>query len=156
MAITSSSPSPPTAELEGTVERITYQNPSNGYTVLKVTTRRGAEVTVVGQLGGVNPGETLHLDGFWTTHPQHGRQFQATGFRSILPATTEGIRKYLGSGLIRGVGPVTARRIVEHFGAEALDVIDQQPERLSEVRGLGPKRSRPSSPPGPSSGRSRT
>lgn len=140
MAITSSSPSPPTAELEGTVERITYQNPSNGYTVLKVTTRRGAEVTVVGQLGGVNPGETLHLDGFWTTHPQHGRQFQATGFRSILPATTEGIRKYLGSGLIRGVGPVTARRIVEHFGAEALDVIDQQPERLSEVRGLGPKR----------------
>lgn len=128
------------AELQGTVERITYQNPNSGYTVLKLATSLGAEVTVVGQLSGANPGEAIHVDGHWTTHPQHGRQFQAVRFRSVLPATVEGIRKYLGSGLIRGVGPVTAKRIVEHFGAEALTIIDQAPHRLSEVHGLGPKR----------------
>ncbi|MBX6343297.1 MAG: ATP-dependent RecD-like DNA helicase, partial [Thermomicrobiaceae bacterium] len=130
----------PYATLEGTVERITYQNEANGYTVLKLATTRGAEVPVVGQLAGVTPGEALHLEGYWTTHPQHGRQFQAVTFRSMLPATTEGIKKYLGSGLIRGVGPVTARRIVDHFGAEALAVIDECPQRLHEVHGLGPKR----------------
>lgn len=139
MAANPSTVDHPLAELEGTVERITYQHPTSGYTVLKLTTRRG-DVTVVGSLAGVNPGEALHLDGFWTSHPQYGRQFQATAFRSVLPATTEGIRKYLGSGLIRGVGPVTASRIVDHFGAESLAVIDEEPERLSEVRGLGPKR----------------
>ncbi len=130
----------PLVSLEGTVERITYHNPSSGYTVLKLTTSRQATATVVGQLSGVNPGEGLQIDGYWTSHPQHGRQFQAVRFRIALPATTEGIRKYLGSGLIRGVGPVTAGRIVDHFGADSLTVIDEQPERLREVPGLGPKR----------------
>jgi exodeoxyribonuclease V alpha subunit len=129
-----------TASLEGVVERITYQHPTSGYTVLKLKTQRGAEVTAVGQLSGVNPGEALHLDGFWKTHPQHGRQFEVRRFRSVLPATAEGIRKYLGSGLIRGVGPITARRIVDHFGEESLTVIDEEPTRLTEVRGLGPVR----------------
>jgi exodeoxyribonuclease V alpha subunit len=129
----------PLVNLEGTVERITYHNPSSGYTVLKLTTSR-ASATVVGQLSGVNPGEGLQIDGYWTSHPQHGRQFQSVRFRIALPATTEGIRKYLGSGLIRGVGPVTAGRIVDHFGADSLAVIDEEPERLREVPGLGPKR----------------
>lgn len=129
----------PLVSLGGTVERLTYHNPSSGYTVLKLTTNR-ATTTVVGQLSGVNPGEGLQIDGYWTSHPQHGRQFQAVRFRIALPATTEGIRKYLGSGLIRGVGPVTAGRIVDHFGADSLTVIDEQPERLREVPGLGPKR----------------
>jgi exodeoxyribonuclease V alpha subunit len=136
------SPASQSSTLEGTVERITYQNETTAYTVLKLKTRRGAESTVVGKLGGVNAGEALKLEGFWTTHPQHGRQFQATSFRSTMPATVEGMRKYLGSGLIRGVGPVTARRIIDHFGAEAFDVIDSQPGRLAEVRGLGPKRAK--------------
>lgn len=133
-------PTQAAASLEGVVERVTYQHPTNGYTVLKLKTDRGAEVAVVGQLAGVNPGEALHLEGWWGSHPQHGRQFRATGFRAILPATSEGMRKYLGSGLIRGVGPVTAQRIVDYFGAESLSVIDEEPQRLREVRGLGPKR----------------
>ncbi|HET7036122.1 MAG TPA: ATP-dependent RecD-like DNA helicase [Thermomicrobiaceae bacterium] len=135
-----SAPTQPSATLKGVVERITYQHPTSGYTVLKLKTEYGVEVAVVGQLAGANPGEALHLDGFWASHPQYGRQFKALGFRSILPATSEGMRKYLGSGLIRGVGPVTATRIVDHFGAEALAVIEETPERLREVRGLGPKR----------------
>ncbi len=130
----------PHATVQGVVERITYQNPTSGYTVLKLKTPRGAEVAAVGQLSGVNPGERIQLEGVWASHPQHGRQFRVSGFRTVLPATVEGIRKYLGSGLIRGVGPVTARRIVEHFGAEALEVIDEEPERLREVHGLGAKR----------------
>ncbi len=128
------------ATLEGVVERLTYQHPTSGYTVLKLKTARGADVVAVGQMGGINPGERVHLDGMWTTHPQHGRQFRVTTFRSVLPATTEGIRKYLGSGLIRGVGPVTAKRIVEHFGPEVLAIIDEEPDRLREVHGLGAKR----------------
>jgi exodeoxyribonuclease V alpha subunit len=131
---------PTRTTVEGVVERLTYQHPTSGYTVLKLKTPRGAEIVAVGQLSGVNPGERIQLEGFWASHPQHGRQFRVTGFRSVLPATAEGIRKYLGSGLIRGVGPVTARRIVEHFGAEALAVIDEEPDRLREVHGLGEKR----------------
>ncbi len=124
----------------GVVERLTYQHPTSGYTVLKLKTDRGAEVVAVGQMSGVNPGERIQLEGIWTTHPQHGRQFRVTTFRTLLPATAEGIRKYLGSGLIRGVGPVTAKRIVEHFGPEALAIIDDEPHRLIEVHGLGEKR----------------
>lgn len=127
-------------EIEGTVERITFSNPKTGYTVLKLATPRGAEIAVVGQLAGANPGATVTIQGFWQTHPRHGRQLLASGFETALPATTEGVRKYLGSGLIRGVGPVTARRIVEHFGADSLRVIDEEAERLFEVPGLGPKR----------------
>src|SRR5919202_2031304 len=110
----------PLSTLEGTVERITYHNPSSGYTVLKLTTSRWGTATIVGQLSGVNPGEGLQIDGYWTSHPQHGRQFQSVRFRIALPATTEGIRKYLGSGLIRGVGPVTAGGRVSDRGAHAL------------------------------------
>jgi exodeoxyribonuclease V alpha subunit len=131
---------PASATMDGVVERLTYQHPTSGYTVLKLKTARGAEVVAVGQMGGVNPGERIQLEGMWTTHPQHGRQFRVTTFRTLLPATAEGVRKYLGSGLIRGVGPVTAKRIVEHFGPDALVVIDEEPARLREVHGLGAKR----------------
>lgn len=128
------------ATVQGVVERLTYQHPTSGYTVLKLKTTRGAEVVAVGQMTGANPGERIELEGVWTTHPQHGRQFSVTSFRTLLPATIEGMRKYLGSGLIRGVGPVTARRIVEHFGPDALSIIDEEPDRLREVHGLGEKR----------------
>ncbi len=128
------------SSIQGVVERLTYQHPTSGYTVLKLKTARGADVVAVGQMAGVNPGERIELEGMWTTHPQHGRQFRVTTFRTLLPATVEGIRKYLGSGLIRGVGPVTAKRIVEHFGPDALSIIDEEPERLREVHGLGAKR----------------
>lgn len=127
--------------LEGTLERLTFQNEENGYTVARVIPKgKSNEVTVVGTLTGVNIGELLHLEGIWTSHPQYGRQFEVRSFSVHYPATTEGLRKYLGSGLVRGVGPVTASRIVEYFGVTILDVIESTPHRLREVPGIGAHR----------------
>jgi len=127
--------------LTGTIERITYQNEENGYTVAQLTPEgKNYTVPVVGSMLGVNVGEHIELRGQWAAHPQYGRQFKADTFKLKLPATATGIEKYLGSGLIKGVGPVTAKRIVRQFGAESLQVIDEQPERLRTVLGVGPKR----------------
>lgn len=129
--------------LEGVVERITYYNPENGYTVLRLSARGMPStdlVTVVGALPEVTPGESLRLQGQWTTNAQYGKQFKADTCEQVLPATVEGMRKYLGSGLIKGVGPVTAQRIVKKFGADTLTILDQSPERIREVLGIGPKR----------------
>ncbi|MFO7168299.1 MAG: ATP-dependent RecD-like DNA helicase [Chloroflexota bacterium] len=128
-------------QLAGILERITYQSDTDGYTVARIQPRdRAYQVTIVGKLLGVQVGESLELEGRWVEHPEHGRQFEVERYRTVLPATVEGIRRYLGSGLIKGIGPVTARRIVETFGAETLQIIDNTPERLREVPGLGPKR----------------
>ena len=133
--------SPPTAELEGSIDHITYQSDETGYTVARLQPARGGEtVTVVGQLPGIRAGEAVVLFGWWQEHQRHGRQFKATNYRLMLPATIEGIRKYLGSGLIKGIGPVTADRIVDYFGADTLSIIDSEPLRLREVPSLGPKR----------------
>jgi exodeoxyribonuclease V alpha subunit len=103
--------------LEGTLERFTYQNEENGYTVARLIPKgKSKEVTVVGTISGVNVGELLHLEGTWSSHPQYGRQFEVRSYSVHYPATVEGLRKYLGSGLVRGVGPVTANRIVDYFG----------------------------------------
>ncbi len=127
--------------LEGTLERLTFQNEENGYTVARlIPTGRKDEVTVVGTLTGVNPGEALRLRGVWSTHPQYGRQFEVREYTVQLPATIEGLRKYLGSGLIKGVGPVNAGRIVDYFGLKTLDVIERDVNRLREVPGIGEKR----------------
>jgi exodeoxyribonuclease V alpha subunit len=128
-------------KIEGTVERITYYSEEDGYTVARFQPEgRSDLVTVVGNLMSVNVGESLRLEGFWKSHPQYGRQFQVVNYQTVLPATVEGIRKYLGSGLIKGIGPVTARRIVKHFGLETLDIIEHHPNRLREVLGVGKKR----------------
>lgn len=139
-------------QISGSVERITYYNEENGYTVLRLKPdsremmaykypARGQQlITVVGNLPELNPGEWLKLTGRWGSHAKHGRQFQADLCEQSLPATTEGIKRYLGSGLIRGVGPVMAERIVNKFGAQALDVIEFEPKRLREVLGIGAKR----------------
>ncbi|MDY7042377.1 MAG: helix-hairpin-helix domain-containing protein, partial [Chloroflexota bacterium] len=127
--------------LEGTVERITYSHEETGYTVARLSVDGQADlVTIVGNLLNVNVGERLRLDGFWTTHTQYGRQFKVLNYKAVLPATVEGIRRYLGSGLIKGIGPVTARRIVNKFEADTLEVIEHTPERLLEVLGVGRKR----------------
>ncbi|MGC9334242.1 MAG: helix-hairpin-helix domain-containing protein, partial [Anaerolineae bacterium] len=127
--------------LVGSVERITYYNEENGYTVAQLTPEgRAYTVTVVGNLVEVSPGETLRLHGGWTNHPRYGRQFQVERCDTVLPATAAGIEKYLGSGLIKGVGPVTARRIVRRFKLETLRIIEEEPERLREVLGVGQKR----------------
>jgi exodeoxyribonuclease V alpha subunit len=127
--------------LLGTVERITYYNEENGYTVAQVTPEgREYTVTVVGNLLDVSPGESLRLHGQWASHARYGRQFQVERYTTVLPATVAGIEKYLGSGLIKGVGPVTARRIVRRFKLETLRVIEEEPQRLREVLGIGKKR----------------
>ncbi|MFJ5551393.1 ATP-dependent RecD-like DNA helicase [Streptomyces sp. NPDC093225] len=132
------------AVVEGVLERITYANEENGYTVARVDTGRGGAdlLTVVGSLLGAQPGESLRMEGRWGSHPQYGRQFSVENYTTVLPATVQGIRRYLGSGLIKGIGPRIADRIVEHFGTDTLDVIEAEPKRLIEVPGLGPKRTK--------------
>jgi exodeoxyribonuclease V alpha subunit len=129
------------AELEGTLERITFVAEDTGYTVARLAPARGGDlVTVVGNLAGANPGESLRLRGRWSSHPQYGRQFSIEHYSTVLPATIQGIKKYLGSGLIKGIGPVTANRIVDTLGTDALRVIEEEPVRLLAVPGLGPVR----------------
>ncbi|MFG2233277.1 ATP-dependent RecD-like DNA helicase [Streptomyces sp. NPDC048723] len=132
------------AVVDGVLERITYANEESGYTVARVDTGRGGGdlLTVVGSLLGAQPGESLRMEGRWGSHPQYGKQFTVENYRTVLPATIQGIRRYLGSGLIKGIGPKIAERIVEHFGTDTLDVIEGEPKRLIEVPGLGPKRTK--------------
>ncbi|WP_327306653.1 ATP-dependent RecD-like DNA helicase [Streptomyces sp. NBC_01298] len=141
--MTTNAPAAP-AVVEGVLERITYANEESGYTVARVDTGRGAGdlLTVVGSLLGAQPGESLRMEGRWGSHAQYGRQFTVENYTTLLPATIQGIRRYLGSGLIKGIGPKIADRIVEHFGLDTLDVIEEQPKRLIEVPGLGPKRTK--------------
>lgn len=132
--------------LEGTLERVTYHNPETGYSVLRIkpaSVRYGIGLsrdglyTVVGNFPALQPGEAVRFTGVWVSHKEHGRQFTATKVEQMLPATVEGLKRYLGSGLVKGVGPVTAEKIVNTFGLETLAVLDGQPERLREVPGVG-------------------
>jgi exodeoxyribonuclease V alpha subunit len=136
--------------LTGSIERVTFYNPENGYTVLRLRPERGREpgmdreglVTVTGNLPEIAPGEFLHLAGKWVTHSKHGLQFQVEVCEQKMPATIAGIRRYLGSGLVKGIGPKLADRIVAHFGLSTLDVIENSPDRLTEVADIGPRRVR--------------
>lgn len=136
--------------LNGSVERITFYNPENGYSVIRLRPEqrrmfgvdREGLVTLVGNLPELAPGEFLRLTGQWTNHAKHGAQFTVETCEQALPATVAGIQRYLGSGLVKGIGPRLAERIVERFGAETLDVIERQPELLREVADIGPKRTR--------------
>ena len=140
--MTASNTRPPSHILEAVLERLTYVNEENGYTVAKVATDRGGSdlTTVVGALLGAQPGESVRLIGRWTSHPKFGKQFEVESYTTVLPATIQGIQRYLGSGLIKGIGPVFAERIVAHFGVDTLQIIEESPDRLIEVPGLGPKR----------------
>ncbi|MGD0559100.1 MAG: ATP-dependent RecD-like DNA helicase [Streptosporangiaceae bacterium] len=130
-----------TSTLEGALERITYANPETGYTISRIDTGRGQDlVTAVGPLLGAQVGESLRMHGRWTSHPKYGKQFEVFSYTTVLPATVQGIQRYLGSGMIKGIGPVMAERMVGHFGVDIMHVIDDCPERLIEVDGLGPKR----------------
>jgi exodeoxyribonuclease V alpha subunit len=135
-------------KLTGAVERITFYNPENGYTVLRLRPEvRGRQrlpglsrdglITVVGNLPEVSPGEHLKLDGLWDTHPKHGKQFKAEICTQVLPSTVAGMASYLGSGMVKGIGPKLAERIVECFGEVTFDIIEETPERLEEVSGIG-------------------
>ncbi|MBD2731971.1 ATP-dependent RecD-like DNA helicase [Nostoc sp. FACHB-892] len=127
--------------ITGVIERLTFHSEESGYTVARLVRPRFRDLTtIVGSFANIQPGQTLQLTGFWRDHPQFGPQFQVTNYKETKPATLTGIEKYLGSGLIKGVGPVTAKRIVAHFGLETLDIIENQIERLIEVQGIAKKR----------------
>ena len=128
-------------ELDGQIEGITFFNEETGFTVAKVrVTGRGDPVTAVGNLIAPRPGEMLKMQGMWIEHPKFGRQFKVLSHKPIVPATVSGIKKYLGSGLIKGIGPVTAARIVKHFGEKTLEIIEHRIGELNQVEGIGPKR----------------
>jgi exodeoxyribonuclease V alpha subunit len=136
--------------LAGSVERVTFYNPENGYSVIRLRPERAfrgsglgrdGTVTIVGNLPELTAGEQVKLQGRWVSHSKHGVQFQVEICEQTMPATTAGIRRYLGSGLIKGIGPKLAERIVQAFGAQTMEIIDSHPERLREVPDIGPVRS---------------
>jgi len=124
--------------LEGIVEHFVYVNEENGWSVVRLSVRGQRDlVTAVGNLLGVQPGESVRLRGFWVSDRKYGEQFKVESYTTVKPATLVGIEKYLGSGLIKGIGPVMASRMVKCFGLETLEIIEKQPERLTEVEGIG-------------------
>ena len=127
--------------LRGVVERITYANEETGYSVVKIKCKGYMDlITVVGNMATVNVGSVVTLKGFWTSNPKYGKQFEAKEWEEALPASVYGIEKYLGSGLIKGIGPVYAKKIVQLFEEKTLDIIEEEPDRISEVPGIGKKR----------------
>ncbi|HEY5913108.1 MAG TPA: helix-hairpin-helix domain-containing protein, partial [Verrucomicrobiae bacterium] len=138
-------PQPPASveSLAGLIERVTFFNEENGFAVVKVKVRgQREEVTVVGSLPSVSPGEWLTAEGRWVRDREFGRQFRADLLTSTPPSTREGIEKYLGSGMVKGIGPVYARKLVEKFGEKIFDIIENYSARLEEVEGIGPQRRR--------------
>jgi exodeoxyribonuclease V alpha subunit len=133
--------SQPLETLEGVVERLSFADPESHYAVVRLKVKgRRHPVTAVGPLAAVQEGEQLFLKGTYEVHPKWGEQFRVVWWYAVLPATVAGIKKYLASGLIKGIGPELAQRLVAQFGPETLKVIDDHPERLQEVAGIGPKR----------------
>jgi exodeoxyribonuclease V alpha subunit len=128
-----------TVSVEGEVGRIVFSNPDNGWTVLRFVVD-GERITATGPMYGVREGETLRLSGEWSVHPKFGRQLDVESFLPVEPSTLDGVRRYLGSGLVPGIGEAFAGRLVAHFGDRTLDVIQNHPHRLAEVPGIGPKR----------------
>jgi exodeoxyribonuclease V alpha subunit len=126
--------------LSGTIERFLFQSEENGYAVFILTVKSLGNITVTGTFPGLTAGQDVHLTGKWLMHKRFGRQFEAQTATTSYPTTVNGLKKYLGSGLIKGIGPAYAEKLVERFGASVLTIIDEQPERLSEVPGIGAKR----------------
>jgi len=128
----------PINTLEGCLERITYFNAENHYTIAKLKTSKTHNmVTIVGTMAAVNPGQPLKIKGVWETHPRYGQQFKIASYEVVLPATIDGIKKYLGSGIIKGIGPSMANRIVSCFGTKTFEIIEKEPEKLLEVKAIG-------------------
>ncbi|MHB8093885.1 MAG: SF1B family DNA helicase RecD2 [Candidatus Aminicenantales bacterium] len=125
-------------ELEGTVEQVVYYNPDNGYSVCRFEQEDGTSLTVVGSFPPLSPGEVLRIKGKWEVNAKFGRQFHVESFALSLPTSAVGIEKFLASGLIRGIGPVLARRIIKRFGAGTIDILTREPEALKAVEGVGP------------------
>jgi exodeoxyribonuclease V alpha subunit len=123
--------------VEGTIEQILFYNPDNGYSVFKVQVEDGETQVVVGNFPPFAPGERLKFFGAWDAHPKFGRQFKAASFSPVLPAGVKGVEKFLSSGLIKGIGPVLAKRIIKAFGEKTLEILSRAPDRMTEVPGIG-------------------
>jgi exodeoxyribonuclease V alpha subunit len=143
-AFTPTSPSHfthPTEQLTGAVERVTFHSEETGFCVLRVKVRGHRDlVTVVGTAATITPGEYIEGQGVWVNDRTHGLQFKTQALRVVPPSTLEGIEKYLGSGMVKGIGPHFAKKLVQAFGEQVFDVIEQTPERLTDLDGIGPKR----------------
>ena len=126
--------------VEGAVQSLIFQNEDNGYTVLSLLTDDGELVTVVGCIPCAAPGERMTVTGVWTNHPSYGPQFAAESVERRMPETEEDIAAYLASGILKGIGPATAQRLVDRFGADTLAVIEEEPERLQTVKGITAKK----------------
>src|SRR5215469_12636884 len=130
-----------TEVLGGLVDRVTFHNPENGFCVLRVKARGQRDlITLVGHAAMISAGESVQASGAWMNDRTHGLQFKAAFLKATAPTTVEGIEKYLGSGMIRGIGPVYAKKLVRAFGESVFDIIEEEPGRLREVTGIGPKR----------------
>jgi ATP-dependent exoDNAse (exonuclease V) alpha subunit len=130
-----------TEEISGLIERVTFHNEESGFCVLRVKARgQRDETTVIGSLPSVTAGEWLSAEGWWVRDKEHGLQFKATTMKTVPPTTAEGIERYLGSGLVKGIGPILAKKLVGRFGAEVLAVIENRAAELQTVDGIGPKR----------------
>jgi exodeoxyribonuclease V alpha subunit len=141
----SARPKPPSERepLAGLVERVTFHNADNGFCVLRVKARGHRElVTVLGAAPSISAGEYIQASGTWENNREHGLQFRAAFLRATAPTSAEGMEKYLGSGLIKGIGPAFAQRLVSTFKETVFEVIEHAPQRLLEVEGIGPKRAR--------------
>ena len=126
-----------TEEISGLIERVTFHNDESGFCVLRVKTRgQREETTVVGSLPSVTAGEWLVAEGWWVRDKEHGLQFKATMMKTVPPTTAEGIERYLGSGLVKGIGPILSKNLVGRFGAEVLEVIEKRSDEL-HIHGLG-------------------
>lgn len=131
----------PLEKLQGSIERVTFHSESSGFCVLRIKVKDYRElVTVIGSAASVTAGEYIDCLGFWANDRQHGQQFKATALQIVAPTTLEGIEKYLGSGMVKGIGPHFAKKLVKAFGELVFDVIEQTPERLLELPGIGKKR----------------
>jgi exodeoxyribonuclease V alpha subunit len=114
----------PTTVLEGELERVTYFNAENHYTVAKLkTSKTNSIVTIIGNMSSVKAGQFLKMEGTWEIHPKYGQQFKISSYKETLPATIDGIKKYLKSGIVKGIGPSTADKMVNHFKAEIFEII---------------------------------
>ncbi len=130
---------PATEEISGLIERVTFHNEENGFCVLRVKTPgRRDETTVIGSLPSVTAGEWLVAEGWWVRDKEHGLQFKASMTKTVPPTTVAGIERYLSSGLVKGIGPVLAKKLVGRFGADVLAVIEKRPAELQSVDGIGP------------------
>ena len=137
--------------LAGLVERVTFHNAESGFCVLRIKARGHRElITVIGHAAVIAAGEWVTASGEWVNDRTHGQQFKSRFMRTSAPTTTEGIEKYLGSGMIRGIGPAYARKMVKAFGDKVFDVIEAEPDRLREVTGIGPMRAKRITGAGPS------